>query len=130
MIKKSFGKTIKRNTGQALVTLLFFAVIGMIIISAAAVILYTNIAALTVSLQGNYAYYVAESGVEEALIRMLRDPGYTGGDLTIGSANVEIQVQNGVITSTGTYGSKVRKIQALTETDSNGTRVISWKEIN
>jgi hypothetical protein len=120
----------KQNGGQALVTLIFFAMIGMLIISAAAVILYTNTVALTVAVQGNYAYYAAESGVEEGLIRMLRDSNYTGSTFGIGSGSVTVEVQNGIITSTGTYGGKVRKIQAVTVTDSAGTRVTSWKEIN
>ena len=127
---KNYISNAKGNSGQALVALLFFAIIGITIITASALILYTNTAALSVGEQGVYAYYVAESGVEEALIRLIRNPSYTGGTLPVGSGTASIQVSGGIITSKGTYQNLVRKIQAVTITDQNGLRVTSWKEIN
>lgn len=115
--------------GQALVTLLFFVIIGITIISAEAIVLYTNILSTTTAEQGMDAYYVAESGVEEGLLRVIRDPSYSGGTLSVGSGNVVLQVNNGVITATGTYDNAVRKIQ-VTTTNNNGVLTIdSWKEI-
>lgn len=126
-------KYFKNQSGQALVTLLFFVLIGLTVISAAAFALYGNIQSTTVSEQGSYAYYIAESGVEEALIQILRDPNYTGTPLgqplTVGEGNAIIQVLGNVITSTGTYRNSVRKIQAQTVYNNNVLTISSWKEI-
>lgn len=119
----------KKNQGQALVTLLFFVIIGITIISAEAIVLYTNILSASTAEQGMDAYYVAESGIEESLLRVIRDPSYSGGTLAVGSGSVVLEVSNGVITSTGTYNNAVRKIQ-VTITNNNGVLTIdSWEEI-
>lgn len=121
------------NSGQALVTLLFFTIIGMTIITSAAVFVYENSQSASVTEQGAYAYYIAESGVEEALLRLLRDPTYAGTPngqpLLVGDGNVVIDVNNGLITSTGTYQSVVRKIQAQTVYNNYIFTISSWKEI-
>lgn len=121
------------NSGQALVTLLFFTIIGMTIITSAAVFVYENSQSASVTEQGTYAYYIAESGVEEALLRLLRDPTYSGTPneepLLIGDGSVLIDVNNGLITATGTYQSVVRKIQAQTVYNNYIFTISSWKEI-
>jgi len=118
------------NSGQALVVLLFFAIMGITIITAAAIMLYTNTSSLVSGQEGTFAYYVAQSGIQEGLIRLVRDSSYTGGTLTVGSGTATIQVSNGVITSTGFNNGLVRKIQAQTITDQTGIKISSWKEIN
>lgn len=121
------------NSGQALVTLLFFTIIGMTIITSAAVFVYENSQSASVTEQGAYAYYIAESGVEEALLRLLRDPAYSGTPngqpLLVGDGSVVIDVSNGLITATGTYQSVVRKIQAQTVYNNYIFTISSWKEI-
>lgn len=120
---------LNKNKGQALVTLLFFVIIGITIISAETVVLYNNVLAASTSEQGTDAYYVAESGIEEGIIRVIRNPNYSGGTLTVGSGSVVIQVNNGTITAIGTYNNSVRTIQ-ITTTSTNGVLTInSWKEI-
>jgi len=125
-----------QQSGQALVSLLFIAIIGITIISAAAVLVYGNIQSASVTEQGTYAYYVAESGAEEGLLRLLRDPNYpgtpVGQSLAVGLGSVTIQVNtlSGLITSTGVYNNTIRKIQIQTAVDVNGARTItSWKEV-
>lgn len=121
------------NSGQALVTLLFFTIIGMTIVSAAAVFVYENSQSASITEQGTYAYYIAESGIEEALLQMLRDPNYVGTPalepLLIGAGSVKIEVSSGVITATGTYQNMVRKIQAQTVYNNSILTISSWKEI-
>lgn len=122
-------------SGQALVTLLFFVLIGMTVISAAAIFVYENTRSASTTEQGVYAYYIAESGVEEALLRMLRDPNYSGTPvgqpISVGLGDLDIQVNtaNGLITTTGTYQNSVRKIQVQTVYNNNILIISSWKEI-
>ena len=133
MIKINFGS----SSGQALVTLLFFVLIGLTVISAAAIMVFGNTQSASITEQGNYAYYVAESGIQEALVRLLRDPSYSGTPvgqpLSIGEGTVVIQVSSssGIITATatGTFNNNVRKIQAQTVYNNNIASVSSWKEI-
>ena len=115
--------------GQIFITMLFFVIIGVTIISAETIVLFTNILSAATAEQGTNAYYVAESGIEEAMLRLNRDPSYAGGVLTVGGSNAVIQVGNGIITATGTYANTIKKIQVLT-VNSNGTlKIVSWKEI-
>lgn len=121
------------SSGQALVTLLFFVLIGVTIISAAAILVYENVQSASVTEQGTYAYYVAESGVDEALLQMLRNPSYlgtpAGQPLSVGSGSVSVQVSNGVITAIGSYQNTVRKIQVQTVYNNYVLTISSWKEI-
>ena len=59
--------------GQALVTLLFFVIISTIITSAAIVIILVNSTSVAKAQAGISAYYAAESGIENAFLRLLRD---------------------------------------------------------
>lgn len=115
--------------GQIFITMLFFVIIGVTIISAETIVLFTNILSASATEQGTNAYYVAESGIEESLLRLNRNPGYAGGTITVGGGNAVVQVGNGIITATGTYANTIKKIQVET-TKNNGTlKVVSWKEI-
>ena len=115
--------------GQIFITMLFFVIIGVTIISAEAIILFTNILSAAGGEQGAKEYYVAESGIEEALLRLNRNPGYAGGELTVGEGSAAIQAGNGIITSTGAYANSIKKIQVQTSSDSGTLKIISWKEI-
>jgi len=125
---------IKDMSGQALVTLLFIAVIGMTITAAAAIFIYQNILSSSVTEQGVDAYYVTEAGIEEGLIRRLREPSYsgtpTGKPLTVGGGSVVISTASGgILTAVGTYYNSVRKIQVQTVYNNGVLTVQSWKEI-
>lgn len=130
---KKLKSLFSSSPGQALVTLLFFVLIGLTVLSSSAVLVYGNIQSASVTEQGNYAYYIAESGIEEALLRMVRDPNYTGTPagqpIVISDGSVTVQVSGGVITATGVYLNNVRKIQAQTVYNNNVLTVSSWKEV-
>src|SRR4029077_7648817 len=86
--------------GQALITLLFFTVIGVTVTSAAVAMIMVNALSGTKQQQGEVAYEIAESGAENGLIRLLRDPTYIGETLPVGSGSATITV-----TGSGTSGS-------------------------
>ncbi len=120
--------------GQALITLLIFAIIGITIISAAITMLLINSISGTKSQQGTVAYEIAKSGAENALIRLLRNPSYTGETLPVGSGSALIQVSGGggspyVILSQGTIGNFLRKIQVTANYINNRLTVISQQEV-
>ncbi len=130
MIKNK--KNVYEN-GQALITLIFFVIIILTITTASVIILAINLSSATKLQEATLAYYIAEGGLENAILRVLRDPNYTGEtDLIVGGGTVDLTVTRGgsvSIVSTGTYGKFMRKLQA-TLTYSNGSYTItSWKEV-
>ena len=128
-MKKEFCST----EGQALVTLLFFMVMGITITSAAAVILITNIRATSKVEQSTMAYYIAESGAEEGMLQIVRNPTFAGTktvSLNGGSATVSATQGNPItIVSTGQYNNFIRKVQIQTVYNNGKIVIQSWKEI-
>lgn len=124
----------KKNNekGQALITLLFFMIIGGVVTaSAVAVVLVNSLAASKLELSDN-AYAIAESGAENAIIRLLRDTSYSGETLQIGNGNAVVQVasQSGniySITSLGSTSGFSRKIK-IDLVYTNTMQITSWKE--
>ena len=119
--------------GQALVTLLFFVLISLTITSAAIIIIIINSSATGKFEAGILAYNAAESGVENAFLRLLRDPDYTGETLIIDTASAVVTV-TGVsfpktIVSVGQSGSFKRTVQAQMNYNSGYYIFSNWKEI-
>ncbi len=117
------------QSGQAVVALLFFMTISIAIITAIVIIVINNATAVSSLEQGTDAYYAAESGAENALLRLLRNPSYSGETLAVDKGTVVIQVKNGIATSTATVANSIRKIQVDTVYNNNVASVTSWKEI-
>ncbi len=122
-----------RITGQALITLLFYVMIIIVIITGAVMLIATNSLSATKLQEGISAYSVAEGGAENAILRVLRDPSYIGEtDLAIGEGLADIVVTPGTpvtIISTGTVGKFVRKIQVTAVRTSGFYTITSWQEV-
>lgn len=119
--------------GQTLITLLFFTVIAVTITSAAIIIIFVNNLASDKLVQGSRAYYIAESGIENALLRFLRNPSYTGEtNLMVGEGTADILITGTgpyIITSVGSIGTYKRTIEVTADYTNNILTVISWREI-
>ena len=122
-------KNKNRQKGQAIVTLMFVMVIALTVITAVVIVAANNIASGSSLEQGTIAYYAAEAGAENAVIRRLRDPGYAGESLSVDGASVTITVNGDTITSEARYSNAVRKIEVQTSYNNNKLSVSSWKEI-
>lgn len=125
--------------GQALISLLFFMIIGITLLVGAAVVTLENTASTSSAEQGTIAYYDAESGIEDALLLLLRYPPtstspYTGGTTTYTQGQAAVSVSSSgntiTVTSVGTYLSATRKIQVQETNGSTGWQVTSWQEVN
>jgi hypothetical protein len=122
--------------GQALITLLFFTIIGVTVTSAAVVMILVNSLSGTKQQQGEVAYEIAQSGAENGIIRLLRDPSYMGETLPVGSGSATITVTGSgtvgnpyVILSKGANGIFVREVQVSATYQGNLLTVTSRKEI-
>lgn len=118
--------------GQALVSLLVFMLIALAITTGAVFLLISNSINTTKISQGSSALNVSEAGMEIALVKMLRDPSYTGETIEMpnGEALIEVTGSNPyTLVSTGIDGDFVRKIEVSVEFVDNEMSVVSWKEI-
>jgi len=121
-----------KEKGQALVTLLFFILISLTITTGAIIIIITNSMSASKVQEGTLAYYVAESGVENALLRLLRDPNYTGETLAIESGTAVITVSGNnpkTVLSIGQNGNFKRKVQAQINYNNGYYTFSNWKEL-
>ena len=119
--------------GQALISLMFFMIIAINVTGAAVVILLVNSLSGAKFQQGSIAYEIAQSGVENAKLRLLRDANYTGETLPVGQGNATITVsKNGnqyTILSRGTIGNFMRQIQVVASYSANLLTITSQKEV-
>lgn len=106
--------------------------IAVTVTSAAVVMMIVGSTAASKYEQGQTAYAAAESGAENALLRLLRDPNYVGETLTIGSATATITITGTdpkTVTSTGVSGGFTRQIQVVAGYTNSILTVTSWSEV-
>ncbi|MBI2613771.1 MAG: hypothetical protein HYW62_03285 [Candidatus Levybacteria bacterium] len=118
--------------GQALITLLFFVLISLTITSGAIIIIIANSISASKLQEGTSAYYTAESGVENALLRLLRDPNYAGETLTVGTGTAVITVTGAnpkTVVSVGQNGNFKRTVQAQMNYSNGYYTFSNWKEL-
>ncbi len=117
--------------GQALVMLLFLMIVAVTVTTSAVIVLITGSLSTTNFQKGTETSFAAESGAENALLSLLRNPSYKGETLIVGSANVSTVVSAGtpqIITSIATSGGVTRQIQVSVSNNKIAT-ISSWKEV-
>ena len=122
--------------GQALITLIFFSVIAISVTTGAVIMIAVNSLAGSKAQDGIIAYEIAQSGMDNGQLRLLRDPSYTGETLSVGTGSAVIQVSGSgtaldpyIILSKGQSGNFIRQIQVKATYLNNTLSVISQKEI-
>lgn len=130
-MKRNSGQVHQQSSGQALVVLLMFVTVAMMVSVAATLLSSYALSATTRLEQSQTALDVSESGMENALLRLLRDPFYGGETLTLPSGVATITVTGGstkTITSVGTAGNFMHTTVA-TVLYSNGVySITSWSD--
>lgn len=128
------------QNGNALITLVFFTVIAVTVITSTALVLSANMLSTNSVEQGTASYYAAESGVENGMLDVLRNPPITitgGPTMPVGKGYVKTDIipdptdpAGKIIKSTGTTGTSTRTIEVKTTRNVNGViTVTSWKEV-
>lgn len=120
------------KSGQALVLLIVVMVVGTVITSAAVIFAIVNLKAASNLQSGEEAYAIAESGAENAILRLVRNPAYSGETLTVGSGEAVITVSGSgslTIVSEGVLGNFRRKVEVTGSYVNNIFTVSAWKEI-
>lgn len=123
------------KNGQSLVALLVFIVIAITITSSAVSILVANSLSVQKFQQGIIVLNLADSGAENSLLRLLRDPNYAGETFdpaTIGGDSLIVTVTGGstkTIESTARSFDITRKVQVVVDYINNELVIQSWKEV-
>jgi len=121
--------------GQTLVFLLVFMAMAITVTTAAVMVIIGNSQAASKLELSLTAYDVAESGAEEALLRLLRNPTYASAGsetLTIGEGLATITVTGTnpkTILSRGVYNNFFRQVQVTAGYSGGILSVTSWQEV-
>jgi hypothetical protein len=119
------------KSGQTLAMLLVFMSIAITVTTAAVFVSISNTQSSSKFADGFSAYDIAESGIENALLRLLRNPSYTGETLTVGDGTATIIVSGTgpyTIVSSGQVGNFRRQITAVTNDTGGALTITSWIE--
>lgn len=121
----------KSQSGQALTVLLFFISVSIIITTGAVALIIGSSMGASRLQQSITAYDIAEAGIENATLRLLRDPTYSGETLTVGGGTATISVTGDnpqTITARGHFNNYVRQVQAVISYSDGVLSVLSWGE--
>ena len=119
------------QSGQTAIALLIFMALVIALTSVAATITIVNIQSNNAVASGEQALAYAESGAEDALQRLLRDPNYSGETLTFISGTATISVSGTTvktIVSEGTSNNHRRTITVTAGYTNNILTPTSWSE--
>jgi ABC-type nitrate/sulfonate/bicarbonate transport system substrate-binding protein len=120
-----------RQNGQTLIALLVFMLVAMTVTIAASAVAIINIQSNNNFTSGSEALLNANSGVEDTILKLERDPSYSGGTLNIGSGSATITVSGSgtlTIVSVGSSGNFQRTVTATITDTSNVMSLTSWSE--
>ncbi|OGG08148.1 hypothetical protein A3D05_05420 [Candidatus Gottesmanbacteria bacterium RIFCSPHIGHO2_02_FULL_40_24] len=122
----------KYSKGHALIVLIFFMVLAVTVIAASVALMIIAGSSTTYAVTSGRAKSLAETGAENALLRLLRNPGYTGETITIGDGEITVTVTGSsekTIISSAKLSNQIKTIEALTAINNNVLSVLSWREL-
>lgn len=128
----------KKNTiqssesGYMLTALLVFLVVIIIITTTSVLVSVSSLRSETYFDSGSEALAAADSGAENAILRLLRDPTYLGETLQVGNTDVIITVVGSapqVVTVVADSGSFERTVEVRLQRVDGMLQVTSWKEL-
>lgn len=122
-----------KESGQTLVALMAFMAMAVTITSAATIITVASLQATSVYSLGEQALDAAESGADNAVLRLIRNPDYSGETLDVDGAVAIISVSGSAptktITSQGVVGDFRRTVQVSVNQSGNTVTVTNWTEM-
>lgn len=122
----------KKDSGQALVVLMVIVAMMLTITAAAVMVTISSAQATSKYHLGEEAYLLAQSGVEMAILSLLRNPNYTGETMALGPGQVEITVSGGnskIVTATAIDTGFRRTVRVSGSFVNNSFVLQSWEEV-
>lgn len=122
-----------RQKGQAMIMMVMVVILLTSITTTAVLMITTNLLSTMREEQGGKTIAIAESGAENALLRLLRDPDYSGEVVLIGPGSAEITVTgddvNKSIESVASAYGFTRKVVVESRFEDGNLVIDSWKEL-
>lgn len=125
-------REIKDKNGMALVSVLIFSVVAIIAVTLGVSLMAIQSRSSIKYSSSQEALILAESAMENALIRLLRNPEYLGENLTFEDGTATITVTgttNKSVLVVAETSISIRKIEVTLEEQDGVTSIISWREI-
>lgn len=126
-------KYLKYKPGNVSIMLVLIIILLSTLTTAAVGLAISTTRDTTTMTLGERALTVAESGAENAILSLLRNPSYTGeSNLSIGPGSATITVTGSsplLITSTGVVGDITRAIRVQATIVAGQLTVASWQEL-
>ena len=123
---------LKNKSGQILTSVIVFMAFGLSVIVLSSILTIINIQITAKNSVSTQALGYAEAGAEDAVLRLIREPTYSGGTTSLESASVTVTVSgdavNKTITSTATYNGFTKEIVATVSLANNKLTLVSWKQ--
>ena len=123
----------KNNSGGfALVILMFLMVLAVTVITAAVSLMILGSASSTLLISGDSTKSIADSCIENAIIRLIRNPAYSGESLDINEGNCQITVTgltDKTVSAQANYGNKKKRVEVNLNLNNNIISLISWKDV-
>lgn len=123
-----------KQNGQILVSILI--IIAVAVLATGVAVVASSLSHTTGTITtSDKLLYAAESGVDEVIIKLLRNPNYNGETLNINESVVVLSVNPGVspgelvIISEASQENLIRKVEVSTEFVDNILTINSWKQI-
>ncbi|MBP9781347.1 hypothetical protein KBC89_01695 [Candidatus Woesebacteria bacterium] len=129
-MKENF--TPSSESGYMLTALLVFLVVIIVMTTTSVMVSVSSLRSETYFDSGSEALSAADSGAENAILRLLRDPTYSGEMLTVGNSQVVITVTGSapqVVTVVADSGSFERTVEVRLQRVDGMLQVTSWKEL-
>ena len=127
------AKKYRHERGQTLVLLLVFVMMAIAITTAATFIIATNSTSTSNLSIGVTTKEMAETGVQKALLALLRDPTFKGETFNIDTGTVTSTVSGTTtltIDSMAVNGDFIKRVEVVATYSNNVLTVGSWKDIN
>jgi hypothetical protein len=119
------------ESGQTLIALLVFMLVAMTVTLAATAVAIINIKSNNGFASGQTALQNANSGIENAIVSLERNPSYSGGTITLNSGTATISISGTTIitiVSVGSVGRYERTETASLTYANNIYSLLSWSE--
>jgi len=120
---------IKKEAGQTLVSLLIFSVVALAVTTTAISVTINTSQATQAGEKRIYLQQAAQSGIENALLRFLRDPSYTGETMNIDDITIETAIVGSnpyTITATASNALFLHTEEAQITYTNNIVTISSW----
>ncbi len=121
----------RNRAGQAMILLVAFVGLAMSIITAAVAVNILGGQNARGTEASTEALTIARSGVENAMIQLIRDPNYAGETLSVGGGTATVTVTGTTqktIRSVGTVPDHSRTIEVVASSSGGIVSVVSWSE--